>query len=199
MWSEADLSAALTDRLNLTIPLVARNSFSLADPQLAGGGPILDFRVNQYVGLSGGYLFVSLPNTGKGYNVNVPLASATVHSSIKRVRFSDRNRFEKLFGLPGSPARYRNKVTIDLPLASGRWTPFLSNEIFYDFSQRAWTQNRFQIGIGRRLTPTLKLDTYFLERSDLRVSNNNVHAIGLTLEVSARGTSSSVGNQHGRN
>ena len=159
----------------------------------------MDFRVNQYLGLSGGYLFVSLPNTGNGYNVSVPLAAATVHSSIKRVRFSDRNRFEKLYGLPGSPVRYRNKVTIDLPLASGRWTPFLSNETFYDFSQRAWTQNRFQAGIGRRLTPVLKLDAYFLERTDFRVGDNNVHAIGLTLEVSARGTSSSVGNQHGRN
>jgi hypothetical protein len=179
--------------------MVARNSFSLADPQLAGGGAILDFRVNQYVGVSGGYLFVSLPNTGKGYNVNVPLAAATVHSSVRRFRFSDRNRFEKLYGLPGSPVRYRNKITVDMPLASGRWTPFLSNETFYDFSQRAWTQNRFQIGIGRRLTPVLKLDIYFLERSDLRVSNNNVHAIGLALEIGARGASSSTGNQHGRN
>jgi hypothetical protein len=55
--------------------------------------------------------------------------------------------------------------------------------MFWDDSQSAWTQNRFEVGVGRELTARLRLDSFFLERTDLEKSANNVHAIGLALEI----------------
>jgi hypothetical protein len=183
MWNEVDLSASLMSRINITIPLVIRDSFNLANPQLYGAGAIVDVALTKYLSISGGYLFVGLPHIGPGYNVNVPLAALTLHHRIGRFRVGDRNRWEQLRGLPGSPVRYRNKLLLDLPLDSGRWTPFVSDEMFWDDSQSAWTQNRFEVGVGRELTARLRLDSFFLERTDLEKSANNVHAIGLALEI----------------
>jgi hypothetical protein len=115
MWNEVDLSASLMSRINITIPLVIRDSFNLANPQLYGAGAIVDVALTKYLSISGGYLFVGLPHIGPGYNVNVPLAALTLHHRIGRFRVGDRNRWEQLRGLPGSPVRYRNKLLLDLP------------------------------------------------------------------------------------
>jgi hypothetical protein len=183
VWSEVDVIAQLSDRLNVTVPLVIRDSFGLANPQLAGLGPVFDFSLTRFISVSGGYLFVSLPEIGPGYAVHVPLAAITLREAWRRFHFSDRNRAERLIGLPGSPIRYRNKLAIERPVGSGRFTPFVSDEVFYDFTQSEWTQNRLEIGVGTRLNRPLKLDTYYLEHSAHKSRPLSVHAIGVTLEI----------------
>jgi hypothetical protein len=198
IWSEVDLLASPTSGLRFTFPLVMRNSFDLPNPQLGGAGCIADVSVTKDLTLTAGYLFVGLPNTGKGYESNIPLAAITIRHKLGHFEASDRNRAEKLFGLSNSPIRYRNKLSVDLPLASGRWTPFVTNEIFYDFSQAAWTQDRLQIGVGLRLNTRLRLNSFFLLRSDLQVKANDVHALGLMLEWSLTGKKAK-GAEHGEN
>jgi hypothetical protein len=198
LLSEVDLLASPTSGLRFTFPLVMRNSFDLANPQLGGVGCIVDFSVMKDLTLTAGYLFVGLPNTGKGYESNIPLAAITIRHKLGRFEVSDRNRAEKLFGLPKSPIRYRNKVSFDVHSASDRWTPFVTNEIFYDFSQSAWTQDRLQLGIGLRLNPHVKLNTFFLLRSDLITKANDVHALGLMLEVNLTGKKAESA-EHGEN
>jgi hypothetical protein len=178
--------------------LVIRNSFGLANPQLGGVGCIVDISVTKDLTLTAGYLFVGLPNTGKGYESSIPLAAITVRHKLGRFDVSDRNRAEELFGLPNSPIRYRNKVSVDVPFASGRWTPFVTNEIFYDFSKSAWTQDRLQLGVGLRINPQVKLNTFFLLRGDLLLKANDVHALGLMLEWSLTGRKAK-GAEHGEN
>jgi hypothetical protein len=183
LWTEVDLLASLGSRIQVTVPWVMRSSFALANPQLAAGGVLADFSVSKWLSVSGGYLAVGLPHTGSGYVSNIPLAAVTVKHRLGPLQLSDRNRVEKLYGLPLAPVRYRNKVAVSIPLAGGRWIPFASNETFYDFSKSAWSQNRFQVGLGRQLSERVRLDAFFLERTDLRVSGDNIHAIGLTLAL----------------
>ncbi len=176
-----------------------RDSFSLSNPQL-DGGPIFDFALSKSVMVTAGYLFVSLPNAGHGYNVNVPLGAITFVHKLGRVRIADRNRAEYLSGFVANPIRYRNKLSVDFPLGvNGYWTPFISEEVFYDFSKSAWSQSRLQVGIGRRFSPALRLDTYFLQRSNLLASAGSSHVIGVTLEVSLGQRPKEEGAQHGKN
>jgi hypothetical protein len=183
MWNEVDVAARLAPGVSLTVPLVIRDSFHLSNPQLAGAGPIFDFDFGSHLTLTGGYLFVALPVTGPGYSVHVPLAAVTARASRGRFRFSERNRAEGLIGLPGSPIRYRNKVSIEMALAEGRWVPFLNDEAFYDFSKSAWTQNRLQAGLTRRLSPALALSAFFLERSSAKTDPTSTHAVGVSLAI----------------
>ena len=183
MWNEVDISAKLTERATLTVPFVIRDSFTLPDPQLGGFGPVLDFELEKHVTVTAGYLYVRLPHTGPGFTANVPLAAVTLRQALGAFRLQDRNRAEGLIGIPNNPIRYRNKLILDLSSPNARWLPFISDEVFYDFSQSRWTQNRFQVGIGRQLSNQLRLDGFYLERSVHKTDPTATHALGVTLEV----------------
>jgi hypothetical protein len=185
-WDEIDFSDQVAPRVTVTFPVLARESFKLRDPQLDATGALIDVRVNNNFTLTGGYLYVNLPFTGRGYEANVPLVAATVKEKIGSFVVSDRSRAEQLFGLPDFPVRYRNKVNISVPLDNGRWAPFIANEAFFDFSQSRWTQDRFQVGVDVGLNDQVRLNTYYLVRTNLRNGVNDVNAIGLTLEVRLR-------------
>ena len=187
MWNEIDVSAPLFERATLTVPFVIRNSLQLPNPQLAGLGPIVDVAIASHLTITTGYLFVALPQTGPtfdvGYYVHVPLAAVTVRGEFAHFNLQDRNRAERLIGIPHSPIRYRNKLVVDLPSPSPGWLPFMSDEVFYDFSQSRWSQNRFQAGVGRQMNEQLRLDVFYLERDAHKSHPSATHAIGLTLEV----------------
>jgi hypothetical protein len=183
VWNEIDISSPLARGVTLTVPVVVRDSTSLANPQLFGFGPLVDFAALKHLTMTAGYLFVSLPETGTGYNVNVPLAAMTLKAKLARLKMSDRSRAEELIGLPQNPIRYRNKLILDLPFDSERWQPFLSDEVFYDFSKSAWTQNRFQAGLGRELSPRLRVDLFYMERNARQSNPTASHIVGTTLQI----------------
>jgi len=90
----------------------------------------------------------------------------TKTGTIGRFTFADRNRLEKLVGLATSPVRYRNRFLVDRPLgAHDRWHFFADDEVIFDVSARAWSQNRAQAGGGSRLNRCLLLDVYYLQRN----------------------------------
>ena len=182
-WDELDLSARLMPKLTVTVPLVVRNSVSRSNPQLYGLGPLFDYAIAKHVTVTGGYLFVGLPHAGNGNDVHVPLAAITLKAKLSRLDASDRSRAEGLIGLPQNPIRYRNKLVLDVPLADGRWQPFASDEVFYDFSKSDWTQNRFQAGIGHELNARLRLDLFYLERNSRKSNPTATHALGTTLQI----------------
>jgi hypothetical protein len=183
MWNEIDLSTRLTANATMTVPIVLRNSFSLPDPQLFGVGPLVDVSVSKHVTVTFGYLFVELPKTGTGYAVHVPLGAVTLRQSFGRIHLTDRNRAEGLIGLPRSPIRYRNKLVISAPFSHQRWLPFLTDEVFYDSSKSYWSQNRFQAGMGKQVTPRARVDLFYMERSVHKSDPAASHIVGLTLEI----------------
>ena len=180
VWSEADLVTSWRKRLQVTVPFLVRTSIDQKNPQLAGGGAIADFSVFHWLSVSGGYLVATLPHAGPGYLVQLPLAAFTLKGHLGPSLWSGRQRVEKLFGLPHAPVRYRAKISVSVPLA-GKWIPFVTNEFFYDFSASAWTQNRFQYGLGRQITSRLRLDGYVLERTRLQGNAAHIRAFGTTL------------------
>jgi hypothetical protein len=184
-WNEVDL-AAWWRGISFTVPLVARVDARLPNPQLLAAGLTADLPLPWQMTLTGGYLFVDLPQQVRS-EVHVPLVALSKAFRIGRVSLADRNRFEKLIGLGASPVRYRNRLRADLPLdANEQWHAFLDDEVFYDFSASQWTQNRFQVGGGARLNPRLALDLYLLQRN-LRGGAPPTRVLGATLRVTLAG------------
>jgi hypothetical protein len=111
----------------------------------------------------------------------------TGRARVGRVVVSDRNRAEILEGFPQAPIRYRNRLTLDWqPLARPKWHAFLSDEAFYDFSAHAWTQNRFQAGVGKHLAERWSLDIYYLLRNVRAAQPGQVNVVGTTLTFRIR-------------
>ena len=140
--------------------------------------------------LTAGYLFVDLPPYST--QAHVPLIAVSELFKVGRVAISDRNRFERLFGLGelgrhaglgNSPVRYRNRLLFDLALGrTDRCHLFADDEVFYDFEVSRWNQNRVQGGGGMRLSKRLLLDIFFLQQN-ISVPSRQIKVVGSTLRV----------------
>jgi hypothetical protein len=183
VWPEIDLTAAIGRDMNVTVPFVARASNAFTSPQLYGLGPLVDWNVEQRVTLTAGYLYVSLPHTGPGFSAHVPLAAITLNGRLGKFSISDRNRGERLYGIPGNPFRYRNKVSIEHSLIDGRLNGYVSEETFYDTGQSAWSQIRVEAGVGAMVSPRVRVDCYYLRRGVRRSLPAATNGLGITLRL----------------
>lgn len=163
LWNEVDLTASWK-KAEFLAPFLARTDTRLPNPQLAATGITVDFPLPWRLRLTGGYLFADLPQ--RSVLVHLPLVALTKSGTIGRFTFADRNRFEKLVGFGTSPVRYRNRFLVDRPFgARDHWHLFADDEVIFDVSAGAWSQNRAQAGGGVHLNRRLLLDVYYLQRN----------------------------------
>jgi hypothetical protein len=75
-------------------------------------------------------------------------ADAIVNFKIRKFEITDNNLFEFRFRRSGNSQRYRNRLKISHPLTVGKTNIdlFVSDEVYYEWKERAWTRNRFKIG-----------------------------------------------------
>jgi len=184
-WNEVDLTAAWR-KVDLIMPLLARTDSHLPNPQLAATGVIANYPLRKHLMLTGAYLYADLPQLSD--HVHLPVVALTPAFRVNRFSLADMNRFEKLIGYPGSPVRYRNKIFFDRPVgASEQWHVFVNDEIFFNLTAGNWNQNRFQVGAGKRFSPRLSLDVYYLERvSNGAAESTNVLGTVFTVRITPK-------------
>jgi hypothetical protein len=181
-WSEVDFYISITDRYNVLLPATVRASDTLQNPVLWGLGPSLNIVLNKDILLTTGYLYANLPHTAGGLMVHVPLAAITLSRKLDRWQFFDRNRGERLIGVPGDPFRYRNRLGVQF-MASKTWHAFASDELFYDSGASRWNQNRFIAGVSTALNRAITVDLYCVQRSLYGVLPGQTYGLGVTLGV----------------
>ena len=181
-WSELDLNAKISNAASLTILGIDRSSLQLANPQLGGLGIVADDRVNSFLTLSAGYIYAGLPNTGKGYTVNAPLAAVSLGRGFGRFALRERSRGERLYSIPGNPYRYRQKLELAYKVAP-KIQIFANDEVFYQFGLDRWNQNRAQAGLTRTLNRQLAIDLFYLQRNT-QSQPKSTRGLGLTVHLS---------------
>lgn len=182
-WNEIDFKARLGS-IEVLMPLLARVDSRLPNPQLAATGVEAEFHLPGHFRITGGYLFADLPQFPLA--VHVPLIAMSKAFTWKKIRVDDRNRFERLIGFPNDPVRYRNRLLMDRPFGPGdAWHLLVGDEAFYNFSDSAWNQNRFQVGGGTRLGAQFALDLYYLQRNTSRPASTT-HVLGSTLSITLK-------------
>lgn len=180
IWNEEDITADL-GRASVTVPLVDRIVPSLANPQFLAGGLTADLRLPAHAVLSVGYLVVDLPQRHPSM-VRVPLVALTGEVRIQRLTVADRNRVEQLVGPGSSPARYRNRLSLDWsPGIANRPHMFADEEVFFSTSASGRSQDRFRIGAGWATRSTLALDVFYLQQSVPGRAPG--HVLGTTIKI----------------
>jgi Protein of unknown function (DUF2490) len=95
---------------------------------------------------------------------------------------ADRDRGEMRF-ISGEPfsTRYRNELQLERDFTLGHvvYTPYISDEVFYDTRYGAWTQNRYSAGVQVPAGAHVVLDTYFLHENHSRFTPAHVNVFGL--------------------
>ena len=97
---------------------------------------------------------------------------------------SDRNRFESRVMPTYSYFRYMNRLMIQHPLRikSQNFNLSLADEVYYDAHLEAWSRNRFSVGIGRRVSPHILVELFYLRQNDHYSKPGDIHAIGLSFK-----------------
>lgn len=100
--------------------------------------------------------------------------------------FNDRNRLEFRWTPSGDRVRYRNQLRAAFVGLNWPWTPYLSDEVFYDATKGVINQNRALVGLSRSLTDDLRLDASYVLRhrwADVQWERDHLLSLSLTVNL----------------
>lgn len=162
-----------------------RNYTQFVDERIGFG---FDFKINKYLTLTPSYLFRATQpyQNRKEFESRFRFAA---NLENKWTRFSVRNRNLIEYRMRNSRAdstRYRNKLQFNFPVHRNQkeiFAPFVADEIFYDFHDKAWTRNELTLGINRKFTPKFSADFFYLNQRNRGNVLKNVNALGINFKI----------------
>lgn len=94
---------------------------------------------------------------------------ATLKAKLGPFVFKDRNRFEERWlEVGGEQQRYRNSFRVEFPRKVHAWTitPFVYDELFYDFVAGEMNRNRLAVGVAATISKNLLVEVYYILQDD---------------------------------
>jgi hypothetical protein len=176
------------DRLSLlliTSLRLGQNRLAPVDERIGGG---FDLVLNKHFNFTPTYLYIAgQPARGRKEFEHRLRFEVTYNHKFKRFAIKDRNRVEyRLRHSRANSTRYRNKFTLSVPVKrDGKelFTPFISDEPYYDFTAGQWSRNDFSPGIAKKFTDKLSGEFYYVWRHNRTGRPADVHALGFNLKV----------------
>ena len=164
---------------------IGRSNLDFLDNRV---GATIDFRVNRYLSLFTAALYrkdETVVNVRR-YETRLDVG-ATFSKTWRNFSFRDRNTFEHRFRNGRSDLNlYRQRIQVSYPIKYKEkeiFSPFISEEGYYDLGLKTWVQNEFYAGITRRINQKTSIDIAYL-RNDSRPVN--VNGISLNLRIRLR-------------
>ncbi len=183
-----DAKGKTIDKLTATFNGILRIGRSNLDFLDNRTGVAIDFRVNRHLILLTNVLYRKdelVPNVRR-FETRLDVG-ATVFKTWRDFSFRDRNMFEHRFRNGRIDTNlYRQRIQVSHPLKYNKkeiFSPFISEEGYYDLQAKTWIRNEFYAGITRRLNKQITIDIAYL-RSDTRPVN--VNGISLNLKIRLR-------------
>jgi hypothetical protein len=151
-------------------------------------GVTLDFRVNKFLSLMTGALYRKDELVVNRRNYETRLDFGFIASKTwKKITFKDRNMYEHRFRNSRVDTNlYRNRLNISYPIKYKEkeiFSPFISEEGYFDLKTKKWLQNEFFAGITRKLTPKISLDLAYIRNDS---SPTNVNGFSTSLKIKLR-------------
>ena len=184
----ADRDNKQIDKLSLLIFGVVRlgqNRLRSSDIRLGTG---FEYRLNRFLSVSPTY-----PD-GRGevdrsirtYEHRIRF-DLTVGNKGKRFSIRDRNRVEYRFRSSRSDSvRYRNRLTFVFPVKiKGKevFSPYVHDEIYYDFTAKRFTTNEFAAGASRKLSKDVTADFFYVRRDFKNQPLRYWNGVGVNLKI----------------
>lgn len=196
-WNETSLTIPLhrtrddkgrsTDRVSLFFNGVLRIGDNVRRPVDRRAGLGFDFKVNRYLGFTAAYLYAAgTPARGRNeYETRLRFA-VNLEKKFKRFTLRDRNLIEYRFrnNRPDS-TRYRNRVQLSYPILRGGkefFTPYATDEVFYDFLPKQWTRNELTGGISKKVSDRLTTEYFYTLRNNRGSTLKRVDIFGVNLK-----------------
>src|SRR5215203_2491015 len=196
-WNEVQLIVPVThgkdskgkkfDKITATftgILRIGRSNWDFLDNR---AGITLDFRVNKYLTLMTSALYRKDELVKNQRRNETRLDFGFVLSKTwKNFTFKDRNMYEHRFRNSRADTNlYRNRLVVSHPIKHNDrelFSPFISNEGYFDLKTKKWVQNEFFAGISRKLNSRLTLDLAYI-RNDSAPTNVNGFSTSLKIKL----------------
>lgn len=176
------------DRLSLlliTSLRLGQNRLAFVDERIGGG---LDIGINRSWNLSPTYLYIAGQpfRFRREYEHRVRF-DVLYSRTFSKFLIKDRNRYEYRFRNSRVNAhRYRNRFSVGVPIKKeGKelFTPFVSDEVYYDFTLKAFSRNDLAFGIQKKLSSKITADFFYNWRHNRVGIPETVHAIGANFKI----------------
>ena len=133
----------------------------------------LTHHINDFLDFGLGYRYIKKEKAKAGKDIWDDEQRLLIEPKLKwrtaGFKFSNRFRFEyRYFDLDKDRWRYRNKLKVSKKIKIGEFefSPFIADEVFYDFNTDEFSQNRFEVGFERRLTKQVKVSLFYRIQSE---------------------------------
>lgn len=187
-WNEFQFTIPVTKQIDLTLTGEFRLGRNLGDFVDERVGASLRFKLGKYFEVSPGYEYiVKQPEPRRNTYENRLSFAGTIKIPAGRFTIEKRSQFERrLRNSQSDTTRYRNRLLVSRPVKIGdvELELFVSEEVFYDWSENAWTRNRFSIGGEKKISEQFTLEVYYTRQNDGFSSPGDLHVIGTTFKLS---------------
>ena len=184
-WNDIQLTIPLGKKVDFLIQGTLRIGGNLSKAVDERWGFGFNYKPNKYVTLHELYFHREARPPNGRHEVEERLTlGATLSKPLGKFTLSDRNLFERRWRQPQLDAwRYRNRIQLEHPftIQKAKFTGFVSDEVFYDWSLHDWVRNRLQVGARHAFNKHFTGDLYYLRQNDGRSRPGDIHVIGTVM------------------
>jgi hypothetical protein len=184
-WNDVQLTIPLNKKFDFLIQGTIRIGGNLTSAVDERWGFGFNYKVHKYVTLNELYFHrEAKPPNGRQEHEDRLSFGATVRVPIGKFSLVDRNWFERRWRSPQVNSwRYRNRIQLEHPftIRKAKFTFFVSEEPFYDWSLHAWVRNRFGAGASHVFNKHFTGDLYLMRQNDGRSRPGDINVIGTVL------------------
>jgi len=126
--------------------------------------------------------------SGKSESENRLSLDGIVNFKIRKFAVTDNNLFEFRFQRSGYSQRYRNRLKVSHPIeiTKTKIDLFASDEVYYEWEERAWTRNRFKVGFGNTVGERAGYEIYYMRQNDGFSRPGDLHVFGIEFEIETK-------------
>jgi hypothetical protein len=184
-WNDIQFTVPLGKKVDFLIQGTVRIGGNLTTAVDERWGFGFNYKAWKYVTLNELYFHrEAKPPNGRQEHEDRLTLGATLRVPIKKFTLIDRNWFERRWRSPQVEAwRYRNRIQLEHPfkISKAKFTWFVSEEPFYDWSQHDWVRNRFGVGASHVFNKHFTGDLYIMRQNDGRTRPGDINIIGTVL------------------
>lgn len=186
-WNDVQITIPMTKQVDFLTQITLRlgdNISQTVDQRLSFGFAL---KPHKYVTLTPFYFHreAHAPNSFHEREERLTLGGF-VRFPVGKFTIADRNWIERRWRAPQRDAwRYRNRLQIEHPfkINKTKFTWFVSDEVFYDWSLHVWPRNRAAAGITHPFNKHLTLELYYTRQNDSHTRPGNLNIVWATWRV----------------
>lgn len=185
-WNDIQLAAPLSKKVDFVLQGTVRLGDDVTRPVDERLGVGFVFKVNKHLSLNPFFFHrdARRPNGTPESEDRVTLG-ATWRFPIRKFSFVERNWIERRWRRPQVDAwRYRIRLQLEHPfkINKAKFTGYVSDEVFYDWSQHDWVRNRLSVGASHAFNEHFTGDLYFMRQNDGRSRPGDITILGSQLK-----------------